>query len=247
MPDPMMAWRRNLLLILLLSAGLLISGCLLQRVYAFKRQFCDYGRNFELVVGDEIRLNMRNPVLLDSDVVWLIGAEPTREARTGLAVEMTYVVEKDLPLSSDEYAIPLHLHFTPHDGDFRLSAGVIDRNLGAMITPGLIQETVSHTCGSATSLVDRSVTVDLSGLEPADIPTRNEIIDALGAPASTSQDGREAHYRFRLRDAKPGVEKSFARVRYDTNGRVEHVVFRYLRYQLDADLVAGIGVVTVDL
>jgi len=52
----------------------LMSACLLTRVYEFKSQFCDYPRYFDLQVGEVIALNMRQPVLLDSDMIWLMGA-----------------------------------------------------------------------------------------------------------------------------------------------------------------------------
>jgi len=233
--------------LLLLLTGML-SGCLLFRIYEFKEQFCDYQRNFQLLVGDDITLLMLNPVLFDDDLVWLLGAEPSyREQRDG-ELDLVYVVEKDLPVSDPELAIPLRLRFTNNSGDYRLSAGIIHKNLGTMITPGLIDETVAHTCDSETNIADKNVSVDLSDLDPDAIPRRQEIEQALGEPTEVYEDGRVVVYRFRLRDAQPGVEKSRARVWYGEDGElVERVRFRYLRYELDANFAAGIGVISIDL
>lgn len=236
---------RLLLLLPALSLGL--SGCLLTRVYSFKEQFCDYQRNFELLVDQSIRLKMRHPVLRDDDMVWLLGAEPTRRTKTGDRQEMVYVIEKDLAVPDPRYAIPVRLLFQRRQGDFRWTEGVLDRNLGSMITPGLIAETVSHTCDSETSVLDKNVTVDLSDLDPASIPRRTEIEQALGEPTRVVAE-RVVEYRYRLQTTQAGVEKSYARVWYADDGEsVERLRFRYLRYRLDADFVTGLGVISIDL
>ena len=236
------------LTLLLAATTLLLSGCMLFRIYDFKSQFCDYQANFELLVGKDIELRMLNPVLLDRDVVWLLGAEPTRRERSGNSLELVYVVEKDQPQVSDEYAIPIRLRFHRQDGDFRLEAGIIDKNLGSMVTPGLIDETVAHACDSRTNVADANVTVDLGDLDPDAVPRRSDIEVALGAPQQRFDGGRGALYRFRLRNARPGTQKSFARIEYAADGEhVERVRFHYLRYQMDADFVAGVGVISIDL
>lgn len=235
-------------LILLLALCSQLSGCLLTRVYAFKGQFCDYQANFTLLVADGVTLQIHQPVLLDSDVVWLLGAEPTTQSDSSQQLEMLYLVEKDLPLPNPEYALPLRLWFNDHHGDKLLSAGMIDKNLSAMITPGLIEETITHACDSETSMLKKNVEFDLSNLDRADIPTHGQILDALGPPQEMLRDGREIIYRFRLRGAGPEVEKSYARVWFEAGGNeVERVRFRYLRYELDADFVAGRGSISIRL
>jgi len=96
--------------------------------------------------------------------------------------------------------------------------------------------------------VESNVTVDLSDLDPEAVPRRAEIEEALGEPMQRFNQGRGAMYRFRLRGAAPGTQKSFARIWYAEDGeRVERVRFRYLRYEMDADFVAGVGVISIDL
>ena len=231
---------------MLLVLCIQLSGCVLNRVYAFKNQFCDYPANFTLLVDDGVTLQMHSPVLLDTDVIWLIGAEPTAWNKNGSWLEMLYVVEKDLPAPAPEYAIPLRLLFS--GGDRLLSAGTIDKNLSAMITPGLIEETVAHACSSETSMLRKNVEFDLSDLDRADIPDRKQILDALGPPQQTQQAGRVMIYRFRLQGAAPGVEKSHAWIWLGPGGNeVERLRFRYLRYELDADFIAGKGSIKVHL
>lgn len=232
----------------LLILASLLSACLLTRVYEFKNQFCDYPRYFELQVGQEIALSMLQPVLLDTDVVWLMGAVPSYREQSEDELELVYVIEKDLPLPDSQYAIPLRLRFKMQDGEFRLSAGVIDKNLGAMITPELIDEVVSHTCESSTSIINRNVTVDLSALDSQSIPHRGDIETALGLPTNVDDSGQLAMYQFRLRDAPSGVEKSSARIWYAKDGwQVKRIQLHYLRYQFDANFEAGVGVISIEL
>jgi len=239
---------RNLALLLIVASALSLSGCLLTRVYAFKEQFCDYQQNFSLQIADGISLRMRNPVLYDADVIWLLGAKPTRQTTDGDRKEMVFVVEKDIEVSDPRYAIPLRLVFARQGGRYRLSEGIIDMNLGTVITPGLIEETVAHTCDSEASVLARNVTVDLSDLDPASIPRRSIIEQALGEPTRVMGAGRRVEYRYRLQGAGPEVEKTYAQLWFSADGEtVERVQFRYLRYELDADFVRGVGVISIDL
>ncbi len=232
--------------LLLLVMSLQLSGCLLNRVYAFKEQFCDYQTSFALQIGDGVSLEMHKPVLRDTDVVWLLGAEPTIRRMVDGQLEMVYIVVKDLPQRSYDYAIPLHLRFSNTDGKALLSMGMIDRNLSAMITPGLIEETVSHACSSTTSLAKKNVEFDLGDLDREAVPDRSQIVQALGAPQQTLENGREIVYRFRLQGAGPEVEKSYARIWLEADGEaVERVRFRYLRYELDADFIAAKGSISI--
>ena len=243
---------RNLALLLIVASALSLSGCLLTRVYAFKEQFCDYQQNFRLQVADGISLQMRNPVLYDADVIWLLGAQPTRQTSDGDRKEMVFVVEKDIEVSDPGYAIPLRLVFTRQGGRYRLSEGIIDMNLGTVITPGLIEETVAHTCDSETSVLARNVTVDLSDLDPASIPRRSVIEQALGEPTRNigvgPGPGHRVEYRYRLQGAGPEVEKTTVQLWFAADGEtVDRIQFRYLRYELDADFVRGVGIISIDL
>jgi hypothetical protein len=227
---------RHAVLLLLASA---LSGCLLNRVYAFKHQFCDFQHNFRLTVDAEARLLMHHPVLYDSDVVWLIGAPPTRRRYKGGGLDMVYVVEPDTPHPDPRYAIPISLNFQHSGNGYRLREGVIHQNLTSILGPALITTTVEHVCHSAPDLWRRSVEVRLSELDPADLPARRDILEALGPPRLSLAAGRIWKYRYRLQDGGADTDKTYATVWFDNTGsRLERLHIRYLRYELDADFVA---------
>ncbi len=223
----------------LLSATLLLPGCLLTRVYSFKYQFCDYDRNFELRIDQEARLLMRNPVLYASDVVWLLGELPTRSNNRNGALEMVYVVEKDVDAADPAYSIPVSLRFSRRGGRYRLEEGIIHQNLTTVLSPALIANTVKHTCRSKPDWLSRSVDVDLREISGDDLPSRTDIQAALGPPQASSVAGRRIEYRYRLQDAGPDSERTHAVAWFGPDGeKIERLHLRYFRYELDADFVA---------
>jgi hypothetical protein len=54
-----------------------VPGCLLNRVITVKEQMCDFETNFVFRFDDTAELRFLHPILLDSDIVWLAGAEPS--------------------------------------------------------------------------------------------------------------------------------------------------------------------------
>ena len=223
---------------MLLSVTLALSGCLLTRIYAFKHQFCDYDRNFALSIDQDARLYMHNPVLYDSDVVWLVGAPPTQSSGRGDILEMVYVVEKDERDADPKYSIPVSLRFAYSGSRYRLQEGVIHQNLTTVLSPALIANTVQHTCQSRPNLLGRSVEVDLSEVDDNDLPTRSDILDALGPPRNSFAAGRVLKYSYRLQNAEPNSDRTHAVVWFGPDGnRIERLRLSYFRYELDADFV----------
>lgn len=87
-----------------------------------------------------------------------------------------------------------------------------------------------------------------TNLDHTDIPDWGQILDALGPPQQTLQEERVMIYRFRLQGAGPEVEKSYAWIWLGPSGdEVERVRFRYLRYELDADFIAGRGSIKIHM
>ena len=233
---------------MLLAATLSLSGCLLTRVYAFKHQFCDYERNFALSLDDEARLYMRKPVLYDSDVVWLVGAPPTHTYKRADVLKLIYVVEKDVVNSDSKYSIPVSLQFAQTGSRYRLQEGIIHQNLTTILSPALIASTVLHTCQSRPDLLGRKVVVDLSAVDADELPTRADILDALGPPQDSLLAGRILKYRYRLQNVGPDADRTHIVAWFGPDGKsMERLHLRYFRYELDADFIAKRAWISVRL
>ncbi len=81
-------------LLVLLSAALLINGCILERIFRVKRQLCDFEKNFQIEISQGFRVVLREPVMLDEDITWLTGAEPSERMYAGNELVMTYIAAR---------------------------------------------------------------------------------------------------------------------------------------------------------
>lgn len=220
----------------------------MQRIYSFKDQLCDYAANFALTHEDGVTLSMRHPILLDTDIIWLTGVSPTQTRRQGDTLEITYIVEKILQHADPSFDIPVTLLFTQVNGRNRLKAGHIDSKLSTVLTPELIDRTLKKTCDATSSIRDQSVRVDLSALDRSSLPTRKELIAALGEPLRRSSNNTVLYYAYRLKDANSEAEAANAIAWYDARGQdLRKVKFRYLRYELNADFVKGSALIKIHL
>ncbi len=242
------ALRRAVSLSALLVVPLLLSGCLLSRIYTFKDQLCDYEANFALQIDEDVSLAMHHPVLLDTDVTWLAGAEPTERRMVGEVLELRYVAEKLMRHPDPGYDIPLQLRFERIDGDYKLREGRLDMDLGALLRPEVINRSVEHTCGAKPDLLAQRVEVDLADLDQSTLPTRGEVLAILGVPAHASPDHTVLTYRYRLKNPAPALKAVRAVAWFDpSDQRLRRVKVRYLRYELVADFVEERAVIKVQL
>lgn len=86
---------RTLYWLLALTLMAQLSGCLLNRVYAFKEQFCDYQSNFTFVVDDGVSMHAPSGFAgYRCDLA--VGRFPTFRTEGTETLEMVYVVEKDI-------------------------------------------------------------------------------------------------------------------------------------------------------
>jgi hypothetical protein len=240
--------RAVLRIVALTCLGTLVGGCLLTRIYTFKDQFCRYDANFRLQVEENVTLTMFHPVLLDTDVVWLVGAPPTERRQHGDVLRMRYVIEKLQAHPDSSYDIPIDLGFVlDADGSYRLGYGRLDRNLATLLTPEVITQAVENACTAHPSPFERSIHLDLSEADLTGLPTREELLHLLGPPSMKSADDSELVFSYRLKQATDRAEAARGVVWFDSQGRLRKLKFRYLRYEVRADFVRRQAVITIDL
>ncbi|HET6565447.1 MAG TPA: hypothetical protein VFG52_08550 [Xanthomonadales bacterium] len=193
----------------LVAAGLL-SACLLTRLFDFKQQFCDYRDNFSFTTGDEFLVQLLNPILLDSDVIWLAGTEPTRREQDDQSEQMQWIVDKVLP--SPSVADPafdqlyLDMDFVAEDGKYRLHQVRMDPRFSYVLSPDLMERHAGNVCNSSWLVFARSGEIDLADADLSGQPDQQEVIDYLGQPSARMRDDDAQAlgmlFEYRLRGSK---------------------------------------------
>ncbi|HKX55900.1 MAG TPA: hypothetical protein VJN01_07360, partial [Xanthomonadales bacterium] len=193
-----------------LVATVLLSACLLTRLYAFKQQFCDYQDNFSFSTDDEFRVNLLHPILLDSDVIWLAGAQPSKQQQDEQSGQMQWIVDKVLPAQSvpdpefDELSI--EMDFQVEDEKYKLHQVRMDQRFAYVVSPDLMERHADNVCNSSWLVFGRSGEIDLADADLSGQPGRQEIMDYLGQPTTSIRDDAEQslgmRFEYRLRGSK---------------------------------------------
>lgn len=236
------------LIVVLLSTALIISGCILERVFRVKNQLCDFEKNFQIEISEGFRVFLRDPVMLDDDVTWLTGAEPSERKYDGNELVMTYIAEKKAASPTVQYDIPVALRFVRVDGQYRLKEGYLGKNLTAILTDELLTQIMQSVCRSEKSLAKQQIIVDIRSLNQSLLPTKAEIIQILGLSNRTSGNDHMLGYDYVLKNNDAVDNVAVIAIQFDElNERILRINVKYLRYHLDADFEKGKAVLKVDI
>ena len=81
-------------ILVILTATLIFNGCILERIFRVKNQLCDFEKNFQIEISEGFHIILREPVMLDDDITWLAGAEPSEHMVIGNQLIMVYIAER---------------------------------------------------------------------------------------------------------------------------------------------------------
>lgn len=234
--------------IILITITLLFNGCILERIFRVKKQFCDFEKYFKIEISDGFRVLLQEPVLLDEDVTWITGAEPSESKFIGSELVMKYVAVKRGTPSNGQYDIPVELRFGRIDDDFRLKEGYLSKNLTDILTHELLTQIMRSVCKSDKSLIDQRLTVDISALNRSLLPSRSEIISTLGPPNQNPGNVNKLAYVYQLKNNDAVDKVAAIEIQFDRFGeRIIWIKFKYLRYNLNADFDKGEAILKVDI
>jgi hypothetical protein len=180
------------------------------------------------------------PILLDKDVIWLAGAEPSQVKATGNELFMRYIIVKEGVPHRAEYDIPIQLRFLQLNGAYTLKEIYINKSLTSVVTSELITQCLRSVCSAEKSIVGRSVTFDLKDLDRALLLTRSEVIEILGEPNRVNDDEYKISYNYKLKSNNEIKKRSQIDAYFNASGsEILRVKVSSLRYHLDADFVTG--------
>jgi hypothetical protein len=224
----------------------LLSGCLVTRLYAFKQQFCDYTRNFTFDTESDFRVYLSHPILLDKDVVWLAGTEPSSVQLGDQQKHLQWVVEKILPAGSvsdpafDQ--LTMDMDFLADDDDFLLREVVLDQRFAYVVSPDLMDRHAENVCNSKWLVFGRSGEIDLGDADLSGQPDPQEVMDYLGQPTSITAEGptqtTSMLYEYRLRGSKSDVVQYSFEFWHDANsGELLRSTTTSIRFSSTTDFV----------
>jgi hypothetical protein len=211
-------------------------------------QLCDERPriSIEALAGGGRVLVFDQPTLYDTDVECLMGAAPSRIEATGAGHRWIYRASPVGAAGSDDRAIRVELVFERDGERQRLARATLPAQLERVLSQRLIDQSIEAACSGRLDPITRTAQVDLSGVDPAELPDRSEVMGLLGEPPGAGSDGARLSYAYCLgRCAADDPEAVVARVNlgFDAAGHVENAVVDYLQYSADVDFVAEQAVV----
>jgi len=235
-------------MVVVLSVALMSNGCILERIFRVKRQLCDFERNFQIETSQGFRVILREPVMLDEDITWLTGAEPSECEYAGDDLVMTYIAARSGASPDSKYDLPVTLRFVRIDRDYRLKEGSLGKNLADILTVELLTQLMQSVCRAEKSLTKQQITIDIKTLDRSLLPARSEIIRILGPPNPNTADENRLAYGYRLKNHEAVDQVGVIEIQFDRAGeRILRLKMKYLRYHLDADFEKGEAILKVDI
>ena len=229
-----------------------VSGCLFDRLLEVKAQACEFDQNFELQFGESLAVHFNEPVLLERDIVLIIGAEPTLRQETQDRLLLTYQIEEAVPEPDPDLDLHIGFDFRPADGAYRLSGILLDSKFGLIFNADYLDHATLHesaklACETFLGPGMTSFELDISDLELAWLPSKAEILQLAGKPHATGESPDSWTYRFRLKGSQNKGDVRFT-VWFDEKGRAPvKLATQYARYRSTADLEARVISMDIDL
>ena len=234
-------------------SALSLGGCLFNRVVEVRDQFCAFDANFTVDLAEGAVLDIHHPVLLDSDIIWLAGSQPTSTTHSGERLSMHYAIEKVGDPKPADPDLWVDLDFNRSGDQYKLTGVRFDPRLKTLLGPeylddALIESAAQTVCETGRGWLSSTVELDIGEEELALLPTRREVIDWLGAPLHQDPADNRLSYAYRLKNDDPDPLTAHVSVWYDEAGiRPLRMESRYSRFRTEADFEARKVTMKIDL
>ncbi len=225
---------RGIVLIVVVTLGL--GGCLVTRVLELRGQVCEFDTYFQLQLEESPELKLLEPVVLQTDLIAFIGAEPTGVRDTDQGQELLYVVEKVAEGEDPGHEFWVRFHFKRLERELRLARVSFDPGLyefvdPAGLDPDILNETAATACDTNPAMAMSGIELDISPEVIAGLPDRNAILASVGRPSEQEEEGLLWVYEFRMKNTSGEQPTARVRVRFEPGGRLPvRVDARYWRY-----------------
>lgn len=229
-----------------------VTGCLFDRLFEVKAQACEFDQNFEFQFGESLAVHFKKPILLESDIVLILGAEPTLREETQDRLLLTYQIEESVPEPDPDLDVHIGFDFSPADGAYRLSSILLDSNFGLIFNAdhldhATLHESAKTACEAVLGPGMTSFEVDISDVDLDWLPSKAEIFQLAGKPHAAGESPDNWTYRFRLKGSQNKGDVRFT-VWFDEKDQAPvKLATQYARYRSTADLEARVISMNIDL
>lgn len=199
---------RSKLLFVLLGTFIImtVTGCVYLRFLKLKNQMADFQKNFEISEDNGLSLIFLNPVLKKSDMVWLMGTEPTIMEVRGNPDKWIYELKKRYRgkrRENGDFDIPINLTFK--DGNLIIFS--LPERFTKYFSKSLFEKFLSTLGEAEISKGNKQASSTYEGASKTEIPTTKEIRAVLGKPYSGNVTKEKRTYVYRYKILSPDPEK----------------------------------------
>lgn len=192
-----MLFSRQLSSVLLIFLALVLSGCILFRFLEFRDQLKNFEQNFGLDDQRGLELIMQNPVLRESDIVWLMRTEPSNKKSSSPGSEIwTYNFIKRYEGKKNEkgnFNIPVIMEFE----EGMLASMIFPERFLKYFSKDLFGKFMESMGETEVSKLSQSSETKVKKLREEDIPDAGQVKEMVGKPYS-SETG-EGYYSYTYR------------------------------------------------
>lgn len=222
-----------------------LGGCSFSRVATVKEQFCDFDSNFSYNLLGEPEVVFVNPVLLESDLEWVIGYEPTTISHREDGIVHSYIFDKVHETEEQSADFRFDLHYQLAGGKTLLKSIQFPGELTALEQfqaidhAAEIAASADKICKLQFGFAMPSLEEDIDPAVLETLPSREELIVLLGLPSAELEEGGLV-YEYKVRGQVQREPALRMVVWYDESGmRPSHMEMRYRFMGSKADFVAG--------
>ena len=183
-----------------------VTGCVYLRFLKLKNQMADFNKNFEITEDKGLSLVFLNPVLKKSDMVWLMGTEPTIMEVDGNPDRWIYELKKRYRGKKKEegdFDIPLDLTYKKN----KLTVFTMPERFTKYFSKSLFEKFLSTLGQAEIDKGEKQANSTYEGASKTEIPTTKEIRAVLGNPYSGRVTKDEKTYVYRYKILSPDPEK----------------------------------------
>jgi len=225
------------------------------RLLTIRGQACEFDDYVSVHIDQGVEVSLHEPVMMESDISFLMGSSPTSRVESTDGVIASYVFEQIQPTPDNPgfYTggeIEISFQFVASDDDFLLSgirssevSEELRDNILSMVTNAA--EMAQQMCETSINPFSRSVVLEIDREMLNRLPARETVISWLGpsldpSPLEPVSNDDRLSYEFRLKGDEPDLPVVRIDAGYEQAGDYPVAIeASYSHYQASIDVPAG--------